>query len=733
MRFVHRTILALSLVAAVANADCTDLTQSSGWLGAVYSTQVTEAPVGFLGLAVAGDHAYLIQSGYGLIVVDISIPTAPSIAGGVRIDALAWEYRCGIAVRDDYCYIAADDLLVVDVQDPTNPVVVAVTPTPGPAVDVAAVANRLVVADDTAGLIVHDLSDPVHPLAVSSQSLGGAWITRLVVHGDLAFVGTSQPSTLTVLSLPIDQPPTVVAATPLAIAPYDISISGQRALITSQDGGGLLLDVTSPAAPVVLGALPVASGGALLDGNTAWVGSGLFDWQGRLLRFDVTDPSTPLARGADWLVGGPQRLALVEGTAWVAELCYHDYSQATLEAFDRRRVEPLVPPATMNWGASYLNGMVRLGGSLVAAAGPGLRTADVSDPQAPRLTGAWPLPDLAGIYGPIGDVVVLEFRDDHLHQWFETRRVDPSGAVAPALLAAIVLPDDGRYRALCGDVLAVAFSTGLALVDLEDPVAPVTHATGYPWNIRGVAGDGHRLLVETSAAVHLIDVGNPAAPYLLGSWPFSGARAGALHGNVAAVSISSGSTILLDWSDPTRPEQIGLVPRFSWQPTLNGNLLFLPDELRTWVYDLEDPAVPQELGYFPGYLGWPGIDGEELLACDTNDGDALVIYPAPCRGATATPEAVQAASPTLMSAPNPANPRTTIAFALTATSRIFLSVYDSRGRLVRVLADGLLDAGRHRVVWDGRDTAGRPVATGTYLARLTAAGETSTVKVCLVR
>ncbi|HID10335.1 MAG TPA: hypothetical protein EYP17_03425 [Candidatus Latescibacteria bacterium] len=29
-------------------------------------------------------------------------------------------------------------------------------------------------------------------------------------------------------------------------------------------------------------------------------------------------------------------------------------------------------------------------------------------------------------------------------------------------------------------------------------------------------------------------------------------------------------------------------------------------------------------------------------------------------------------------------------------------------------------AGRHSIVWDGRDSSGRPVASGTYLIRLEA-------------
>lgn len=72
--------------------------------------------------------------------------------------------------------------------------------------------------------------------------------------------------------------------------------------------------------------------------------------------------------------------------------------------------------------------------------------------------------------------------------------------------------------------------------------------------------------------------------------------------------------------------------------------------------------------------------------------------------------------------PNPANPRTTIAFALPAGARARVRIYDLRGRLVRALSDGPRAAGRGEVAWNGCDDAGRGVASGAYLVRLDVAG-----------
>lgn len=83
--------------------------------------------------------------------------------------------------------------------------------------------------------------------------------------------------------------------------------------------------------------------------------------------------------------------------------------------------------------------------------------------------------------------------------------------------------------------------------------------------------------------------------------------------------------------------------------------------------------------------------------------------------------------------PNPFNPTTRLDFELPARAPARLAIYDVRGRLVRVLADAVLDAGRHRVVWDGSDSRGRTLAAGVYLARLTSAGREAVLRLIVLR
>jgi M6 family metalloprotease-like protein len=65
--------------------------------------------------------------------------------------------------------------------------------------------------------------------------------------------------------------------------------------------------------------------------------------------------------------------------------------------------------------------------------------------------------------------------------------------------------------------------------------------------------------------------------------------------------------------------------------------------------------------------------------------------------------------------PNPFNPTTTIAFHLAQPQVVEIVLFDVLGQRVRRLFHGSAPTGRSDVTWDGRDDAGRSVASGVYV------------------
>ncbi len=88
--------------------------------------------------------------------------------------------------------------------------------------------------------------------------------------------------------------------------------------------------------------------------------------------------------------------------------------------------------------------------------------------------------------------------------------------------------------------------------------------------------------------------------------------------------------------------------------------------------------------------------------------------------------------------PNPFNPETWIPFELAEDTHVTLKIYDTRGKLVRVLVPGFLRAGSYlpqneAIYWDGSNGAGESVSSGVYFYTILTENFTQTRKMTVVR
>jgi hypothetical protein len=83
--------------------------------------------------------------------------------------------------------------------------------------------------------------------------------------------------------------------------------------------------------------------------------------------------------------------------------------------------------------------------------------------------------------------------------------------------------------------------------------------------------------------------------------------------------------------------------------------------------------------------------------------------------------------------PPPFNAQSVIEYDLPQETALRLVIYDLTGQVVRRLADGLQPAGRHRVIWNGQNDAGAPVASGVYFYQLEIGAQKLTRKMVLQR
>ena len=166
-----------------------------------------------------------------------------------------------------------------------------------------------------------------------------------------------------------------------------------------------------------------------------------------------------------------------------------------------------------------------------------------------------------------------------------------------------------------------------------------------------------------------------------------------------------------------------------------GFALGRDEELGIWTADDALVAsVDWEKGQADEGTSWarlPDVTGDFQTVDTPTPGAPNEVQTAIAEQAAGVPEAFQLRG----NWPNPFNASTVIAFDVSGTIPVHLVVYDVLGRRVRALHSGeTLTAGHYRTSWNGRDDAGRSVASGVYLYRLTAGEDFTAVgRMALVR
>jgi flagellar hook assembly protein FlgD len=83
--------------------------------------------------------------------------------------------------------------------------------------------------------------------------------------------------------------------------------------------------------------------------------------------------------------------------------------------------------------------------------------------------------------------------------------------------------------------------------------------------------------------------------------------------------------------------------------------------------------------------------------------------------------------------PNPFNPETRIYFEIPENQHVQIIIYDLRGYRVRTITNQPYTPGQYVLNWDGKNQAGRQVASGVYILRMKAGDYIDHKKMMLIR
>lgn len=132
------------------------------------------------------------------------------------------------------------------------------------------------------------------------------------------------------------------------------------------------------------------------------------------------------------------------------------------------------------------------------------------------------------------------------------------------------------------------------------------------------------------------------------------------------------------------------------------------------------------------------LDGKYTIFTNDDVGDDqgeyfLILSRVPTAADDENPARLPDAFELYQNYPNPFNAETSISFGLLKSSFVELHIYNIIGENVRTLVSRKMSAGRHTVLWDGRDASGQEAPSGIYFYRLVADEFVATKKMLLLK
>ncbi|MEZ4397372.1 MAG: FlgD immunoglobulin-like domain containing protein [Candidatus Krumholzibacteriia bacterium] len=394
---------------------------------------------------------------------------------------------------------------------------------------------------------------------------------------------------------------------------------------------------------------------------------------------------------------------------------------------------------------------IAVGSGLVfsVAGDDAIRVLDVRDPGAPVDLGVQSVAFTVADMALHGDVLCVAAGEAGL------RLLDVSATGPLTELGHVDGIGVAERLAIADDIAyVITADDALVLVSIADPERPAilsefATATGAT---DVYVAEGHAYVswfndpqgdwIAQYRGLQVIDVQDPAVPRSLGQWEMGFGMGGiAVRDGIAYYSdfcdYNGGCFSVMAMGEPFwGPNLAAFHAPFVYlaQVRLGVHVVYVADwHHGVHAYDITEPENCRELEFFPTQQpvrDMEVVDGTVYVA----DGDlGLIIARHVGEGASVD---LPAGVPFRLQQnhPNPFNPSTTIPFTLAAPGRVTVEIVDVAGRRMRTLLRNVEQPeGPNQIHWNGRDDAGRPLASGVYFARLTLDGDAEQKKMLLIK
>ncbi len=659
-------------------------------------------------VAIDGETAYIADGAAGVHVIDIAVPTDPSIMK--TLGSFTDARRVRVADGNLYVLDKARGMLVFNLRDVHN----VRTPQPRRFFRPAGTPLNVVIQDE----IVY-LSDDRHGLLILDPSPFGNFVVRSVVpilapayeiadtrNSTYAYVASGN---LTVVDVTDMQNPEISSRLDTPGLATGIQLHNDTAYLTDQQAGLQIIDVRNPQQPQLISAQPTF--GNAIDITLQDTNAYIADGKGGIQTISVNDTKSP-----KWL----HRYAL-GGTA---------YGLDVVETADGART---VYAANGVGGLKTLEFTTAYQGSVTENLSLPVNGVTFNNPlKAARCTKIR-VRDGYGFVAAETGMFVVDLKTNTIVTHIPT--------AAP--VSDIALHEGYTY--LCAESLIIV-----------DSRVPPQSRIRFQRDMRGSAyrvainadSSTHAYVAALEGGLHIFDITAPATPRPVANYATQGNATGVtLIGKRAYLLDSGVGVAALDVSEPNKPKLDGIYKDDTVliDAQASSNHLYLLNNESVQVIDTRTLTTTSSLLYRSRELQFPSelkLTNGVLYIADLYqlrtfrvqpEGYSLAVEeptPSEWKLNPLKPMPINRLSQNF---PNPFNPETWIPYQLASDANVVLYIYDTQGRRIYSQVLGHQKTGSHTAYWDGRNTTGEPVASGIYFYSLEAGTFHATRKMLIQR
>lgn len=567
-------------------------------------------------VAVAGNYAYVGQ-GQDMLVIDITDPSNPSRVGRVTTPALVNN----VALSGNYAYVANGEngLVIVDVTNKTTPTIRGTYDSES-AYGVAVSGNYTYVADGSNGLVIVDVSNPDAPSLKGSRNTAG-YSSNVVVSGNYAYIADGADG-LVVIDITNPANPTIEATHDTSGDASDVAISGNYTYVSDGSNGLVIIDITDPAHPTTTGTLDIGdtAEGVAVSGNYTYIAYMENDLP-YLGVVDITNKASPTRISAyDDTPGYAYDVAVSGNYAYTA------FGRSGLAVINVSN--PASPHTAGEYNASgFASGVAVSGNYAYLAYGyMGLTIVDVSNKESPTREGSYITTGYAR------DVAVADNYAYIADDSYGLVIIDVTNKASPTLKGHYDTSGRSWGVTISGNYAYIADgANGLVIINITNKASPtLVGSCDTPGNAETVAIKGdYAYVADGESGLTIINISHPAAPTIEQTYDTAGHSYGiSVVSNYAYIADGSNGLVILNVTNPATPTSMGSYDTSGAAENIviSGNYAYIADDSNGLVIvNVTNPASPAfEDSYdTAGYGYGVAISGSYVYVADFGNG--LVI------------------------------------------------------------------------------------------------------------